>query len=723
MAGRLMPAGSPRLRRIRVAGWLGFIVLVAIGEAIALSPLAAANRQLMADVVTYLTPIALSLVTACVLVWRCKDFERRLWSMIAVACGFLLLSESYMTWYVYAVDWRGPTLPAYFQLLQLGAAVTFLVIIDTMTLGGDASSVKRVRFVIDVLAALVVVTAASYWWVVLPMLRAIPGTTAASAAASSVYTPIGLLLLAGAGAMLLGWRVYRWRSWERLLIAALALYGFAIMFSPFWYVDMVQTPYPPEVGVQSNLYGFGVYLLFMAMVYRMTTGDGVSLVARWTVVSTRSTWFSTVYPVALACALPVMGWVCLSVGHVPAGLFMVVLTCALALLLVARSWLSSYERLHLHGLAITDPISGAFNHRYFYERSAEQFSQLQHGRELALLALDVDDFAHINHVWGHKRGDELLRAIAEVIASPAAIQATVYRVGSDEFAVLLADSDDDDAMEFARGAQSRVAALEILPGTQVGLSVGIAFYPRHGDGIDVVLQRAVAAQQLARTTESIEPVVYDEDVVGSVDPVERLAAARRRSHRAVVLALAEAVDARYEDTKEHSENVAQLATSLAQVLGMSEASVRSLALAAQVHDVGKIGVRDEVLLKEGLLSPDERRLVEEHSALGERILAPMELGDILPLVRNHHERWDGMGYPDQLRGPQIPVGARILAVCDAFEAMTSPRPYRGAMTFEQAIEEIELRSGSQFDPEVAATFVRMVTQLRTPVAGQTASSG
>ena len=102
--------------------------------------------------------------------------------------------------------------------------------------------------------------------------------------------------------------------------------------------------------------------------------------------------------------------------------------------------------------------------------------------------------------------------------------------------------------------------------------------------------------------------------------------------------------------------------------------------------------------------------------MGERILAPTELEEVLPLVRHHHEWWDGTGYPDRLRGPQIPVGARILAVCDAFEAMTSARPYRGPLSFEDAVEQLERGSGSQFDPEVAATCVRMVTQLRTPVA-------
>ena len=387
------------------------------------------------------------------------------------------------------------------------------------------------------------------------------------------------------------------------------------------------------------------------------------------------------------------------------------------MLLVARAWLSSLERIHLRGLTITDPVSGAFNYRYLHERLADEFANSPQGaEEQALIVFDIDDFGHLNRVWGHLRGDELLKAVAEQIAAHSGVQTTVYRVGSDEFAVLLVGVTEERALDHARRTMARVASAPLLPTTPVTLSAGIAFYPRHGADVDQVVAHALAAQQLARANECAEPIIYDDEVAGSIDPAERIATARRRSHRAVLLGLAEAVDARYADTREHSENVAQLAVSLAQVLGLTDEAVRAIGLAAQVHDVGKIGVRDEVLLKEGPLSPDERRLVEEHPVLGERILAPTELEEVLPLVRHHHERWDGEGYPDGLRGPEIPVGARVLAVCDAFEAMTSSRPYRGPLTFEQAVEQLELGSGSQFDPDIAGPCVRMVTQLSTPVS-------
>jgi HD-GYP domain-containing protein (c-di-GMP phosphodiesterase class II) len=144
---------------------------------------------------------------------------------------------------------------------------------------------------------------------------------------------------------------------------------------------------------------------------------------------------------------------------------------------------------------------------------------------------------------------------------------------------------------------------------------------------------------------------------------------------------------------------------------MSEQQRKVIELASRLHDIGKIGVSDEVLLKAEPLTEADRRHVEEHPVLGERILAPAHLDEILPAVRHHHECWDGSGYPDGLRGPQIPLEARVLCVCDAFEAMTATRSYRPSYSVKDALHEIEQRAGTQFDPDVAAAFARMITHL------------
>ena len=184
-----------------------------------------------------------------------------------------------------------------------------------------------------------------------------------------------------------------------------------------------------------------------------------------------------------------------------------------------------------------------------------------------------------------------------------------------------------------------------------------------------------------------------------------------RTLRSTIRMLAEAVDGRDSHTRDHSLNVSELSMALAQVMELGDDEVQVVSLAALVHDVGQVGVRDEILLKGGALDAQERREMESHAILGERILAPTRVDDVLPIVRSHHERWDGSGYPDGLAADDIPLGARILAVCDAYEAMTAGRSYEPAIEPEAALAEIEKMRGSQFDPRVAATFVRMVAQL------------
>ena len=187
----------------------------------------------------------------------------------------------------------------------------------------------------------------------------------------------------------------------------------------------------------------------------------------------------------------------------------------------------------------------------------------------------------------------------------------------------------------------------------------------------------------------------------------------RASFFSAVTSLAVALEAKDEYTHGHSGKVAELAAVLSEAIGLSRESINEIKLAGLIHDIGKIGVKESVLNKPSRLTEDEFRHIQNHPVTGERILSPIASGDeILQLIRHHHERYDGTGYPDKLKGNQIPLYARIIAIADAFEAMTSKRPYRNAMDKKEACVEIERGKGTQFDPEIADALLRIVDVLK-----------
>lgn len=180
-----------------------------------------------------------------------------------------------------------------------------------------------------------------------------------------------------------------------------------------------------------------------------------------------------------------------------------------------------------------------------------------------------------------------------------------------------------------------------------------------------------------------------------------------------VQSLAEALEARDPYTRRHSELVTRYSVAIAQKMGLSTNMVKDIRQAALLHDIGKIGIRESIFLKEGPLTPEERAVMQTHSAISAQILRPLRfLEKIIPIVHHHHERYDGKGYPDGLKGEDIPLGARIIAVADTFEAMTADRPYRKGLPAEVAYQEIEKNAGTQFDPKAAAAFLEISKDIK-----------
>ena len=703
---------SRRAHRIRIAWWTVFGVLVAMELLLLPLHLPTNIGGLFSYLLTYFTPMFLAIGASTMLAHRLRGVERRFWGLLALAASFLVIPEAYWTFYETWVDFRGPQVPSWFELGHLAAIIVFFVLLVSMTEFGEAPIVTRLRLYLDVLGAAIVAFAAGYWLWTLPVFVDLPMGRWPVAVIAAMYPVSGGVILMTTALIVVGWKAYRWRVWERLVSAAFVLYGLPLMAFPPMYSGWITSPVAHGFDWYTIVLGFGFFMMFMAAVYRATSDDGAERAEPWSIPEMHPVWLPMLYPSLLALALLAMGLSAVRVADTAGGFVLVVTTAMLAVVLILRSWLSSVELAHHRTRSITDAATATFNQRYLYDRLPRELADAGGARRpVSAIAFDVVDFRNIERMAGAEEGARVLVELAETLRAESPAGSTVYRVGSDEFVVIAPDLPEADAVSLAHRVNAHVASTLSVDGAPITLSAGVAVFPVHGGDADALVSHALASQQLARSAERADVVVFDADVVDAADPLVRLERARKQSHRAKLRALASAVDARDADTQFHSEVVNEIVSAFALVLELSDEQTRVLETAALVHDIGKIGVPDDVLLKPGQLSAAERTMIEEHPILSERLLRPADMPEILFAVRHHHERWDGTGYPDGLMGEQIPFEARVLAICDAFDAMTNTRRYRPALSTAQALAEIERCSGGQFDPALGLAFSRMVVRM------------
>jgi diguanylate cyclase (GGDEF)-like protein len=365
---------------------------------------------------------------------------------------------------------------------------------------------------------------------------------------------------------------------------------------------------------------------------------------------------------------------------------------------------SSRERRAMR-LALTDPLTGLGNYRHFHERlEGELVTAEEVGTRLALCLVDVDDFKRINDRFGHPAGDRVLSRVAGLLRQGG----EAFRLGGDEFALLLPGLDGRAALTVAESVAGRIGSLEDDEVASVRVSVGVASFPVEGAGRDELVSLADSALYWAKEHGKNQVRVYRRDVV-NLAQLTRLAAGIAGSDRAAryraAASLAKAVDARDAYTGSHSERVSELAARIALRLGLDAEQTELTRLATRLHDLGKLAIPEEILRKPGMLSEAERLVLERHPRIGFEMLESLGVDPVADWVLHHHERWDGTGYPDGLRGEEIPLGARIIFVADAYDAMTSDRVYRQRLTDEEAIAELLSCAGTQFDPSIVAAFV------------------
>jgi diguanylate cyclase (GGDEF)-like protein/putative nucleotidyltransferase with HDIG domain len=317
-------------------------------------------------------------------------------------------------------------------------------------------------------------------------------------------------------------------------------------------------------------------------------------------------------------------------------------------------------------------------------------------RPLSVALLDIDGFRAINLKHGYAGGDAVLAAVGEVLAGATRVHDLACRMGGDEFALLMPETASLAAVQTMERLLFAFEDLEAGPVRGVSISIGIASLEAKQTPERLLAVAAEALQQ-ARIRGGGQVSMLSGGIADETgDPM----------HGEVVAALASALQERDRYTGEHSESVVEMAARVAQAMGLDAEEVSRVRTAALLHDIGKVGIPDEILHKPGPLDEHEWELMRQHPVIGERILRAIPgLGGVARIVRHEHERWDGGGYPDGLTGKEAPVGSRIILACDAYHAMTSDRPYRPAMSHTEAMEELSRHAGTQFDPEAVQALI------------------
>ena len=420
--------------------------------------------------------------------------------------------------------------------------------------------------------------------------------------------------------------------------------------------------------------------------------------------------------------------------------------------------------------AITDGLTGVKTHRFFMEAlSAEWKRSTRAGRAFALVLMDLDRFKFVNDFYGHLEGDLVLQRVGHILETNCRRSDVVARYGGDEFVILMPETNMEHARQLATKLRGWVSADPLLREKNISASFGIACYPLHGSSPQELIQVADASMYLSKhqggnavsTADHFDPneakkwkrdvleaylgvtlkrlfstgpeafeEIYSRlkqfteslattEIAGGNAPAASSSEGSQSLPQAVldtVTSLAFAIDAKDHYTQGHSQKVSAYAALIAESLNMSDAEIEEIRLGGVLHDIGKVAIPENILNKSGPLNPEEWETMKGHVRFGAKILDPLApLMRVREMVLHHHEFFDGSGYPDALVGEGIPLGARIIAVADAYDTITSDRTYKKGRSSAEALAELERCANAQFDGTIVETFIRTMRQLPNPI--------
>ncbi|MDP3790949.1 MAG: diguanylate cyclase [Candidatus Omnitrophota bacterium] len=382
----------------------------------------------------------------------------------------------------------------------------------------------------------------------------------------------------------------------------------------------------------------------------------------------------------------------------------------------------------LNQLALKDMQTGLYNHKYLAEIMDSEFDRVKrYGGSLSITMLDIDFFKSINDMYGHQFGDMIIKQLAQQLRKMTRQYDVVIRYGGEEFLIISTGTSRAQALVLGQRILDNIGLHHFgdkKNSVKLKISLAVASYPE---------DKAHSAMDLIKTTEQILSRAKDEGgnrVYSSLDKkktgkeirgsrTEEISMLRQRLEKLnkqanqnlieSIFAFAKTIEMKDHYTGEHAEKTVRYATGIASGLGLPKYETEMIKQAAILHDLGKIGISDKILLKKSKLTTKEMGEIRRHPGIAADILRPIHvLNSIIPFILHHHERWDGRGYPDGLKGEDIPLGARIVAIADVYQALISNRPYRRAFHKKEAIKIIEESSGKQFDPKIVDIFLSIL---------------
>ena len=421
------------------------------------------------------------------------------------------------------------------------------------------------------------------------------------------------------------------------------------------------------------------------------------------------------------------------------------------------TFLGNYMGMFIHNMQLleqtnkfanTDTLTSLYTHRGFQEVLAKELQKAkENNTSLSVIMFDVNNITKINRELGHAKGDEVIKIIADKVKQNIKNTDSAGRYGGDEIAVIMPETDTRNAKYMAEYITYCLSCCFVDDVGPVKVSVGIATYPQSAQEQERLLllaEQAMFISQAKGYKEGMSAIIstedfnfwddvavnsfaeilakrhfenginFEDEIVKKINNVEIL---NHNNLMEMVTSLAGAIDAKDPYTKGHSTSVSRYSEALARTINMPEHDVERIKIGAMLHDIGKIGIPESVLKKPGKLTDEEWEIMKQHPTIGaEKVLAPNEaLREFIPIVKHHHERLDGKGYPDGLKGDEIPLEARIVSVADAYHALVSDRPYRKGMSIEKACSILQEGSGIQWDSDLVRQFISIAPSLTTSV--------